>query len=297
MNVVSSMTGYGRYETVWQDMKITVEMKSVNHRFCEIIIRSPKQLMLFEEAIKRKVQAHLKRGRVEVYVTCDTNTLVDKKLQVDWELAEAMLQAALELQNKLGLEGKLTIQDLLQREELFRIEEDVQEMDEAFSHTLLEAVTQASLQLKDMREQEGQRLAEDLHTKLRTVNEHTDIIKKLAPQMKEIYAEKLEVRLKQFLEQRVEIDESRFLTEIGVFAEKVDIDEELTRLASHTVQFEQFLGIKDEAIGRKLDFLVQEMNREVNTIGSKANDISIRQKVIELKNELEKIKEQVQNLE
>lgn len=297
-----SMTGYGRFETLWQGIKLTLEMKSVNHRFCEVVIRSPRHIMFLEEPMKRQIQGHIQRGRIELYITChNIDALVNKKLQVDWELAEALIHTTHQLKERFDLAGQLTVQDLLGHEGLFQIEEELNTTEEALSAALLHALEQVTLQLKEMRQQEGLRLVADLQQRLQSISKLIMDVKELAPRVKESYAQRLEAKLREFMEQRLvstfSMDDSRLLTEIALFAEKTDIDEELIRLASHTQQFEMILTGHEEAIGRKLDFLVQEMNREVNTIGSKVNDSEIRQLVVEVKSQLEKIKEQIQNLE
>lgn len=296
-----SMTGYGRYETTWRGAHLTLEIKSVNHRFCEVMIRSPRHLLFLEETLKRHIQAQIHRGRVEVFITLHTDALVKKRIQVDWELAEAFIQTAQHLNERFDLSGPLTVQDILNREELFHVEEELDVSSEALGDLLFEGIDQAIQQLKDMRRQEGLMLIEDLQQRLKEIRACLDQLKEQAPRVNQAFAQRLETKLRDFLEHRldlpVEIDESRLLTEIALFAEKADINEELIRLASHLIQFEQIVNVQDEPLGRKLDFLVQEMNREVNTIGSKVNDSEIRQMVVELKSQLEKIKEQVQNLE
>jgi uncharacterized protein (TIGR00255 family) len=291
-----SMTGYGRYETNVDGMKLTVEMRAVNHRFCEIQVRLPRQLAVFEERIKRLIREDIHRGRIEVYITFNAEALVSKKLLIDWELAQAYVSSLRDVQRRFNLSGDLSVQDLLSIEQIWQIDEDDAEHEGEFEIALMSAVKQSLEQLLRMRDQEGHALAQDLKLKINTIRELTEQIQRQAPHVREAYAQRLEKRIRDFLQQDHELDEGRMLMEVAIFADKSAIDEELTRLKSHCDQFGHILA-HGGSIGRKLDFLVQEMNREANTIGSKANDITISQAVVELKSQLEMVKEQVQNLE
>lgn len=291
-----SMTGFGRYETEIDGTKLTVEMRAVNHRFCEILVRLPRHLTVFEEPIKRLIREHIHRGRMEVLITFNANALVTKKLMVDWEMANAYLSYAREVQERFQLPGELSLQDVLVFEHLWHIEENQTEHDDAFESSLMSAVRHALAELAEMRELEGQALITDIKKKMDVIEQLVERIYVQAPRVRDAYGRKLESRLREFLGPDHELDETRLLTEVAIFADKSAIDEELTRLRSHCDQLIKILH-QTGAIGRKLDFLIQEMNREVNTIGSKANDIVISQSVVELKSLLEMIKEQVQNLE
>jgi uncharacterized protein (TIGR00255 family) len=289
------MTGYGRYEGFLNDIKLTVEIKTVNHRYCELAIRLPRQLMLYEDRIKRQIQEKVHRGRIDVFISFHSDTLAKRKVKLDMELAEAYVSSIQELKDRLHVTGELTVHDLITLEDLFQIEEEESDV-EQFNVPLLNAVMQATDQLLQMRGIEGKALLEDLSHRVSAIRETVKQISEYAPKVKDQYEKRLETRIKEFLQQRAELDEARLLNEVAVFAEKSNIDEELTRLASHCDQFTGILTL-DEPVGRKLDFLIQEMNREVNTIGSKANDIEISQYVVELKSTIEKMREQVQNIE
>ncbi|EGL82613.1 Conserved hypothetical protein CHP00255 [Caldalkalibacillus thermarum TA2.A1] len=289
-----SMTGYGRQETVIGDLRCTIEVKSVNHRFCEVSVRMPKALSQYEEAIKKCVTSQIQRGRIEVYIHLHTEQWSGRKVHVDWGLAEAYYQALCSLKERYGLSGSLTLNELLQLPDLISLEE-TEDM-EPYKEGLLEGVSKAVDKLVAMREQEGAALAKDLEQRNQTVLLTVKKIEAYAPQVKAHYQQRLEQRVREFLQNRAEVDESRLLTEVAVFADKADISEECTRLRSHCQQFKDLLT-SEGPVGRKLEFLVQEMNREVNTIGSKAQAIQISQWVIELKSQLEKIREQVQNVE
>lgn len=289
------MTGYGRYEGFLNEIKLTVEIRTVNHRFCEVSIRLPRQLMLYEDRIKRQIQEKVHRGRIDVFISFHSEFLARRKVKLDWELAEAYVSSIQELKGRLHIEGELTVHDLMTLEDIFQVEEEESDI-EPFNVPLLSAVMQSTDQLLHMRVEEGKALAKDLSHRVLTIRETVKLITEIAPKVKDHYEKRLEVRMKEFLQERAELDEARLLNEVAVFSDRSNIDEELTRLTSHCDQFTVILGL-DEPVGRKLDFLIQEMNREVNTIGSKANDIDISQYVVELKSTIEKMKEQVQNIE
>ncbi|WP_307335210.1 YicC/YloC family endoribonuclease [Caldalkalibacillus uzonensis] len=289
-----SMTGYGRQEAVIGDLRLTIEVKSVNHRFCEVSVRTPKVLSQFEEAIKKCVTRHIQRGRVEVYIHLHTEQWSGRQVNVDWGLAEAYYQALCGLKERYGLAGSLSLNEMLQLPDLITMEESGDM--ESYKEGILARVSQAVDKLVAMREKEGEALARDLEQRNHTVLVTVEKIEAFAPQVKARYQERIEQRVKEFLDNRAEVDENRLLTEVAIFADKADISEECTRLKSHCQQFKQLLA-SEGPVGRKLEFLVQEMNREVNTIGSKAQAIEISQWVIELKSELEKIREQIQNIE
>ncbi|MCQ6279719.1 YicC/YloC family endoribonuclease [Bacillus sp. EB600] len=291
--MVISMTGFGRSRAESGAFSITVEMKSVNHRFCEFNIRMPRQLLKIEEKIKKKLNQHIRRGRVEVYVTLEGEGTVSRKVHVDWKLIEEYHQFISEAKKKYKIDGVITLEDLLKREEFVHIEES-EVGNEELENLVLTAIEDAGLLLKKMRVAEGEELKKDITTNLHQIERVVHELQGDAPLVIKAYQERLTKRMQEFL--NGQFDESRILTEVAVFADKADINEELTRLMSHIQQF--FQTIEDsEPIGRKLDFLVQEMNREANTIGSKANDSNIAKKVVNMKSLLEKLKEQIQNIE
>lgn len=291
--MVISMTGFGRSKMESAAFSVNVEVKTVNHRFCEINIRMPRQLLKIEDKMKKKLNQQLRRGRVEVYVTIDGEGAVSRKVHVDWKLIEEYYQLINQAREKYGIEEKISLQDLLDRNELIHIEES-EVGNEELENLVLAATEEAVLQLKQMRIAEGEELKKDLLTSLSQLDSILIDLKELAPLVVSAYKERLTKRMQEFVQGQ--IDETRILTEVAVFADKVDINEELTRLLSHIQQFIHTLN-ENEPIGRKLDFLVQEMNREANTIGSKANDSKIAKKVVDIKSLLEKLKEQVQNIE
>jgi uncharacterized protein (TIGR00255 family) len=291
--MVISMTGFGRSKTDSDLFSVNVEVKTVNHRFCEFNIRMPRQLLKIEDKMKKILNQHVRRGRVEIYVSIDGESTVTRKVHVDWKLMEEYYQFIRATREKYGIEGNVTLQDLLTRSELIHIEES-EAGNEELEDLVLSATEEAVLLLKQMRMAEGEELRKDLLASLSQLNINVTELQDYAPAVLQMYKERLTKRMQEFV--NGQIDETRILTEVAVFADKADINEEITRLKSHIGQFMQTLN-DIEPIGRKLDFLVQEMNREANTIGSKANNAMIAKKVVEIKSLLEKLKEQVQNIE
>ena len=291
--MVISMTGFGRGKAVSGAFSVNVEVKTVNHRFSEINIRMPRQLLKIEDKIKKKLNQHIRRGRVEVYVSVEGEGVVSRKVHVDWKLIEEYYQFIEQARSKYGIEGTITLRDLLNRTDLLHIEES-EAGNEEIENLVLSAVEEAVILLRKMRMAEGEELKKDLLAISSQLEANVFELQKYAPLVVQSFKERLTKRMQEFV--NGQLDETRILTEVAVFADKADINEEITRLKSHIQQF--LLTLNDqEPIGRKLDFIVQEMNREANTIGSKANDSNIAKKVVEIKSLLEKLKEQVQNIE
>jgi uncharacterized protein (TIGR00255 family) len=291
--MVYSMTGFGRSTKKNEQLAITVEMKSVNHRFCEISIRIPRQWMAFEDKIKKVILPYVRRGKVEVFVNIEGDGLVKRKLHIDWELMKDYYHSLQRANEEFALHDRVTLAHLFQLEGVTEIMEE-ESVNEDMEQLLLAAVKEAAEQLALMRKQEGEALLVDIKERLSQIEKGVQAIEKWAPDVVEHYRERLLKRIHELVP--LPADESRILTEVAIFAEKADINEELKRIRSHLQQVAATLQT-DEPIGRKLDFLVQELNREVNTIGAKANDSRIAAQVVEMKSALEKIKEQVQNIE
>lgn len=291
--MIVSMTGFGRSNVETGDFSITVEVKSVNHRFLEYQMRMPRQLLKIEDKIKKIINEYVARGRLEVYVTVTGSGGLTSMVNVDWHLLDEYVKSIKTIQEKYHIDGKITLQDLLAREELISVDEN-HSGNEELEAIVLAAVGEASKQLRIMREMEGKILEEDIHNQLDGLEKKLPILREYAPRVVQQYSQRLQKRMEDFANGL--IDEARLISEIAIFAEKADINEELTRLQSHIDQFYKIMQL-NESIGRKLDFLLQEMNREVNTIGSKANDSGIAKEVVEMKSYLEKMKEQVQNIE
>lgn len=289
-----SMTGYGRGEIDKNGIRYLTEIRSVNHRFLEIVIRLPHGWMALEEAIRKQVQRVVRRGRVDVFISLEGNIQQQRTVQVDWGLIESFIQAGKQVEERLGIESRLTLADLISKPEFWIIEEPKWEVDE-HRDAVFQSVEQACLDLKEMRRREGEHLGIDLMQRVQATLALISKMKEEAPVVVKQIQSRLQDRMKELLQGR-EYDPDRLLMEAAIFADKADISEELTRFESHAKQFMEALSSSDP-VGRRLDFLIQEMNREVNTIGSKANLRSISALVVDCKSELEKMKEQVQNIE
>jgi uncharacterized protein (TIGR00255 family) len=293
-NLLKSMTGYGRGESLGENYSVTLEMKSVNHRFLEISIRLPKQLNPLEDHLKHVIQSCLSRGKVDVYISLEQNNSKRTTLQLDKELALAYYNSIKELAELCNIPAELSGEVIANYPGVLSLEkadDDLTEIGELTKAALNSAIEE----LVSMREHEGANLAEDLLAHVTALEELERKISIEAPLIVTEYRAKLQVRIEELLD-TVVVDESKLANEIAFFADKADITEELARLGSHLSQFRGVLK-EDEAVGRKLEFILQEMNREINTIGSKSNSFSIGKLVIEAKSELEKIREQVQNIE
>ena len=294
MGMIRSMTGYGRGQGRAEGFAFSVEIRTVNHRFCEIAVRMPREFLFAEEAIKRAVQRHIARGRVDVYVSVTMDGNAPRTVTVDWGLLHGYCAAVDAVREALAIDEGLTLRDVLTLPGVFVVGESALDGERVLP-ALLAAVDEAARAVRAMREAEGAQLAADLERRVARVEARIDAIAQRAPKAVEAYRRRLENRMRELLVD-VAVDEGRFLTEVALYAERTSVAEELTRLRSHCRQFREWMT-RDEPIGRQLDFLVQEMNREINTIGAKANDLEISQLVVDVKSELEKIREQVQNIE
>jgi len=288
------MTGFGRGEQIGLGYHFSVEIKSINHRYQEVIVKIPRNFNPLEERVRKAVQEKTQRGRIEVYVNAKETEDKKRFVKVDKELALSYDMSLKELAQSLNTTYITDIYRLVSLPEILSLEE--QETDiEAIWPYLETAVHEALAQLVAMRRNEGEKLARDLLQRLEELRDLIDQIKQRAPLVVSEYQEKLRQRLAAMLIDTA-LDENRLLMEVALFADRASITEELVRLESHIEQFAEALQ-QQQPVGRKLDFLVQEMNRETNTIGSKANDLVISRLVVEGKSQLEKIREQVQNIE
>lgn len=292
--MVCSMTGFGRGEAIGADKTVTIEMKGVNHRFLEVAIRLPRAYNALEEKIKSIIKANLLRGRLDVYVNIEETGEKKRKLKVDKELALDYYSSLKELAQFLGLAENISVLDIAQLPEVLTLEEPEEDC-EALWPLVEEALMKALEQLRAMRQEEGRKLAEDLRQRKEFIARLVEEVAERADMVVEEYRVKLEARIQEILGS-ITVDQNRLAMEVALLAERSNITEELVRLRSHLDQLSDTLE-ENGSVGRKLDFLVQEMHREINTIGSKANDLIISQKVVALKSEVEKIREQVQNLE
>lgn len=292
--MVKSMTGFGRGEAKNDYYSVQVELKSVNHRYLDLFIRLPKQYNLLEEPLRSAIQGRIARGRVEVMVNIEEFGEQGRIVGINDVLLQGYLSALQTIQETLGTTEEITLSHILSLPELVEIKEPEVNID-SLQDVFLEAINLALDNLEQMRKLEGQRLTDDLLKKILTIEELLDQVHHIAPQVVVDYRNRLQERLGDLLDGTTITDE-RFMGEVAIFADRCSIDEELVRLASHIQQLTSSLQ-SSQPIGRKLDFLIQEMNREVNTIGSKANNLQIAALVVEMKSELEKIREQVQNIE
>ncbi|WP_433749594.1 YicC/YloC family endoribonuclease [Falsibacillus pallidus] len=288
-----SMTGFGRGQAESPQFKAAVEMKSVNHRFCEMVIRMPRALMKLEDKIKKELSPFISRGRLEIFITIEGEGLIQRKMSVDWSLLEDYYQLVNKMKDSFHLHNPIDLKDLLNQPGFISIEESEQENTEV-ENLIISAVKDALNHLLEMRKSEGDMLKKDLKHLLESFQTEWESVKKIAPSVVEQYKSRLHKKMVELTD--CEMDEWRIVQEAAIFADKSDISEELTRISSHLAQFAAALDA-DGAIGRKLDFIIQELNREVNTIGSKANHAGISMLVVEMKTLLEKMREQVQNIE
>ena len=292
--MVRSMTGYGRETSESVQWKVTVEMKSVNNRFLDITVMMPKQYNPLEDSIKKEISAVLNRGHVDAYITVEEVGERKQSIAVDMDLALDYCRAMKEIAEATNLPYQINLTDVASYYGVMTAQKEESDLDELWE-TMRVAVKGSLKQLFDMRVTEGSKLAVDIESRLDILAGIREKILVRSPLVVADYREKLTQRIQDVLGE-VEIDQDKLLNEVAFFADKADIAEELTRLQSHFEQFRDNL-VKDEPVGRKLDFILQEINREINTIGSKANDTEISHLVIEAKGELEKIREQVQNFE
>ncbi|WP_366162887.1 YicC/YloC family endoribonuclease [Bacillus infantis] len=291
--MVSSMTGYGRSNKSTDGFSVNIELKTVNHRFSEHQLRMPRQMIRLEDKIKKVLASRIKRGRVELFASIEGEGAVSRKVNVDWDLLDEYYQYIMQIKERYHLSDGPSITDLVSREDMLSIQEE-DAADGELEAIVIDAVEEAAERLISMRKAEGAELEKDIRVQLDKLQACLAQLKNLAPLVIKQYGDRLEKKMTEFLGEQ--IDQNRILAEVAVFSDKADINEEITRLDSHIGQFGSTL-LLEEPVGRKLDFLLQEMNREANTIGSKANDSSIAREVVEMKSLLEKMKEQVQNIE
>ena len=288
-----SMTGYGKGIAEADGKKITIEIKAVNHRYLDLGLKFPKTFLFLEDSIKKQIGAKLTRGHVDMYLSYEQTENAKGGYAVDFELLENYLSIASEIADKSGLSNDVTVSSLIRNGDIVTRAEN--EEDEALLSELTKSALAGALSaLVEARAKEGETIKADLISKLDNMQASLNKIKEFAPCVVKDYREKLTARISELIDGGV--DEGRIATEVAIFADKCCIDEEITRLGAHIELMKKTLSLA-KPIGRDLDFRVQEMNRETNTIGSKANDLRITEEVLALKNEIEKIREQAQNVE
>ncbi|MTQ97388.1 YicC/YloC family endoribonuclease [Lawsonibacter faecis] len=292
--MIKSMTGYGRGEATLSGRTITVEIRSVNNRYLDCAIKMPRIYVFAEDAIKSRVQKSISRGKVDVFVTIGQAGAGDVTISVNKSMADGYYAALCELRDTYGLRDDISVSTLTRFQDVFLVEKTQEDL-EAVAADLCAVTDLALADFDAMRTREGARLAEDIRGRGETIGALTAYVEERSPGIVADYRARLAAKMAEVL-QNSQIDESRILTEAAIFADKVAVDEETVRLRSHLSQLTHMLD-QGGAVGRKLDFLIQEFNREANTIGSKCNDIETSRRVVDIKAEIEKIREQVQNIE
>ena len=292
--MIQSMTGYGRAVQTLNGREITVELRSVNNRFLDCSVKLPRAFSYAEEAVKQAIKQVVTRGKADVFITVNTTADEEVKISLNRKVAEGYLTAMRTLSADYGLRDDCSAVALARLPDVFTVEKPEQD-EKQNTQDILAVTAQALAAYQTMRQTEGAALAADLRARAATILRHVEFIESHSPETVAAYRARLETKLREVL-QSTTIDEARMLTEAAIFADKVAVDEETVRLRSHISQMESLLQ-SGGAIGRKLEFLFQEMNREANTIGSKCNDLTLTQCVVEIKAELEKLREQIQNIE
>jgi len=294
--MVKSMTGFGRSEYTDEKRVITVEIKSVNHRYCDISVRMPRRYSFAEEKIKSTIKEVIRRGKIEVSISVENTADDDVNIKLNTAIAKQYVDSLNELKEFLGMEDPVRLEYIASMPDVLKSVPDVEDEDE-ITRLLCQAAAEAVKQHDAMRCIEGEKLVDDILMRGGLISDMVAEIEERSPQTVKEYTEKLKNRITDMIGGNIVATEERILLEAAVFADKVNVTEETVRLASHMKQLGSIIADSGQPVGKKLDFLVQEMNREANTIGSKANDIEITNRVLAIKSEIEKIREQVQNIE
>lgn len=292
--MLRSMTGFGRERAAFDEREILVEIRSVNHRFYEFTARTPRAYGYLDEKLKSLLGGKITRGKVEVSVYIYNKEGVNADITVNKEIAHGYLDALRAAAPELEVEDDLKLSDIMRLPDLFTVVK-TQENEEQVWEQVKQTAESALEKFVEMREVEGVKMHDDIASRLDCIEQMVNSVEERSPKVNDLYREKLYAKLTELLKDR-NIDDSRVLTEAAIFSEKTAVDEETVRLHSHIAQFRTLIN-SSEPVGRKLDFLVQEMNREVNTTGSKCSDLEITRTVVDLKSEIEKIREQIQNVE
>ena len=292
--MIKSMTGYGKSTLEINSRKYQVEIKSLNHRYLDISIRMPKQLSYLEETIKQQISSKISRGKIDVFISWENNSIEGRTIKINTALAKAYIEELRKLAEEENLSDNIEVNDIARYPDVLIVQENQE--DETIKNEIIEVVNKAVNNLVEMKQNEGIKIAEDLQKRLDYIQEEVNKVKEFSTGLINEYIVKLEERIKELLPNNQETDKNRLMQEVVIYADKCSIEEEVTRLNSHIGQFREFLK-SDEAVGKKLDFMIQEMNRETNTIGSKSNNLNITNGVIDIKTEIENLREQVQNIE
>jgi len=292
--MLKSMTGYGRREAVTEGKKILVEIKSVNHRYSDYNIKVQRHLGFLEDKIRKHVSTAITRGKVDIYLNVENFESADKEISLNIPMAKNYIEVLKQLRDEFGLKDDISVTSVARNTDIFQTER-LEEDEEQLWNTVKSVLDEALGDFVAMREREGARIEEDLCDRIEYMRTLVKTVEERSPQTVSEYSDRLYEKIKEVLDGRG-IDEARVLTEVAIYADKVAVNEETVRLSSHFAEFGEIIGCGEPA-GRKLDFLIQEINREVNTIGSKASDIEIAKTVVALKGEIEKLREQIQNIE
>ena len=292
--MIKSMTGYGSAVYSENGKKYSVEIKSVNNRYSDISVKAPRIYGFLEDALRKRAAERIRRGKADIYVTVENDGADSGSVSVDISLAAQYMKAFSQLSDSLGIPCNMKSEDFLRIQDVFRVEK-AEENEDEIAAAAKKALDGALDRFEEMRLREGEKMLEDLQTHLAVIKEETAHIEAHAPEIVEQYRKRIEERVRDILG-TAPYDETRLLTEAAVFSDRVNVNEEIVRLKSHISQFSEMLA-SDEPVGRKIDFLIQEMNRETNTIGSKSNDLEASKIIINIKAEIEKLREQIQNVE
>lgn len=292
--MIRSMTGYGKQSLNVEKREYQVEIKSVNHRYLDINIKLPKSISYLEDTIKKEISAKIKRGKIDVFITFENNSQEGKNITINKELAKLYIEQLKELAQEEKILNNIEVMDIAKLPDILIVKND--EEDEKIQNELIEVVQGTISKIIEMKNIEGNKIEQDLLQRIDKIENKIVEISAKSTGLIEEYVVKLEKRIKEILKTE-ELDKSRLAQEVVIYADKCSIEEEVTRLESHIYQFRNLISNNNETIGKKLDFLIQEMNRETNTIGSKANNLEITNGVIDIKTELEDIREQIQNIE
>lgn len=292
--MIRSMTGYGKETLSTEGREYQVEIKSVNHRYLDINIKMPKTLSYLEETIKKEISQKIKRGKIDVFITYENNSQEGKNVKINKELAKIYINQLKELAQEEKISSNIEVTEIAKFPDILTIKID--EEDDKIKEEIIQVTQKATEKIIEMKNIEGNKIGQDLLTRIEKIEKKIEEISKKSTGLIEEYVVKLEKRIKEILKTQ-EIDKTRLAQEVVIYADKCSIEEEITRLKSHIYQFKNLIKDNNEKIGKKLDFIIQEMNRETNTIGSKANNLEITNGVIDIKTELEDIREQIQNIE
>lgn len=293
--MIRSMTGYGKQSLNVDGREYQIEIKSVNHRYLDINIKMPKTLSYLEETVKKEISEKIKRGKVDVFITYENNSKEGKNITINKELAKLYIEQLKELAEEEKISSNIEVMEIAKFPDILTIKAD--EEDEKIKQEIIQVTTEATNKIVEMKAIEGEKIAQDLLQRISKIENKIMEISSKSTGLIEEYVVKLEKRIQEILKTE-EIDKSRIAQEVVIYADKCSIQEEITRLKSHIYQFRNLItNNQNEAIGKKLDFIIQEMNRETNTIGSKANNLEITNGVIDIKTKIEDIREQIQNIE